>query len=128
VVAWNSRKQQSVTLSTAEAETVAVSDALKDGIYLRHLMSELGVDGAEPIVVHQDSTASIAQVSNEETANRGRTKHLRIRHAWVRERVEAGEFRMLHVASKDNPADILTKGVGPKRFAVLKRILSGGEM
>ena len=58
-VTWNTRKQPTVALSTMEAEYMAVAAATREAIWLRQLVSELGIDTVGPTPIHVDNRAAI---------------------------------------------------------------------
>ena len=59
-VSWSSKKQELVTLSTAEAEYVAATHAAKEAIWLRHFIGEVFRPLTNPIPLYSDSQAAIA--------------------------------------------------------------------
>ena len=74
-VSWTSRRQPIVTLSTAEAEYVALTDAAKEAIWLSGLLESLGVD-CRPVVIWCDNTGAISLSS--QTQAHGRTEHINV--------------------------------------------------
>ena len=63
-ISWRSKKQQSVALSSAEAEYMAVSDFSKEIIYLRQLLRNMGFHQEGPTTVYEDNTACIEWGNN----------------------------------------------------------------
>jgi len=106
-VSWNSKKQPTVALSSMEAEYIAISHATREAVWLRHALSTLGFPQTSPSELNADNQAALS-FSNDEDSHR-RTKHIDIRHHFVREKVTAGEITTNYVPSKDNCADLLTK-------------------
>ena len=107
-VSWSSRKQKSVSRSSMEAEYIAMADGLAEGIYLKQFLGELRID-CETINMLGDNQA--AQAISNNPCNHSRAKHIDIGHHFVREWVQDGRATTTYVQSKDNPADIMTKGV-----------------
>ncbi|THH05097.1 hypothetical protein EW146_g9994 [Bondarzewia mesenterica] len=99
----------SVAISTMEAEYMAAAAAAQTAIWLRMLLRELDVPIAGPGLLLGDNTS--ANILTREYVNHSRVKHIDVRYHFVRERVEAGELEVEHVASADNLADLLTKGI-----------------
>ena len=111
-ISWGSKKQQSVALSSCEAEIVAASEAAKEAVYLDRLHDELGFkSNSEPIQLALDNKAAIDSSYNPE--NHSRTKHIDRRHYFVRELVEEGRIVVPFVSTIDNYADFFTKPMKP---------------
>ena len=121
-ISWGSKKQQSIALSSCEAEIVAASEAAKEAIYLDRLHAELGFKGSkEPIQLDLDNKAAIDSSYNPE--NHSRTKHIDRRHYFVRELVEEGRLVVPFVSTTDNYADFFTKPLKPARFFHLRNLI-----
>ena len=118
-VSWGSRKQDCVALSSCEAEIIALSEASKDVVYVRKLISGLdrsAIDG--PTNLSTDNTGARDLAYNPEHHNR--TKHVERRHFYVRDMVEKFELEVPFVGTLDNIADFFTKALEPKRFLTLR--------
>ena len=77
-IAWGSKKQKSVALSSCEAEIVAGSEAAKDAVSLSHLASEMGMGSADPVELMMDNKSAIDVAYNPE--HRNQMKHVERRH------------------------------------------------
>lgn len=110
VVSYESKKQKTVALSSTEAEYMALSDCCKEGIYLVNLLSELVQYGNMPLCLYSDNQSSIKLACNSLFHNK-RTKHIDIRHHYVRECVLENKVKIEYVSTNDMPADILTKSL-----------------
>ena len=97
--------------STAEAEYVAATMATKEALWLRKLLSALGVDcGAVPM--EEDNQACLALVNNPEATER--TKHVDDAYHMVHDYVARGDVTFYFLPSAERPADGLTKALpGP---------------
>jgi len=115
-ISWMSQRQASVAISTTEAEIVAASEAAREIIWLKQLFTELGQLKDAP-KLQVDNEAAIRLAQNPEFHRR--TKHIRIRHFFVRELVTAGEIQISKVDSEKQLADILTKPLFSIRFREL---------
>ena len=82
-ISWSSRKQAVVALSTAEAEYIALSSATQEIMWLRRLLTDLHSKPYGPTELKEDNQGAIAIAKNPVTHNR--TKHIDIRHHFVRE-------------------------------------------
>ena len=105
-ISWESRKQCTVALSSTEAEYMALSDGTKKAIYLKNLMKELGFK-ARKIEVYTDNIGTI-KISENPVFHR-RTKHIDIRHHFIRYAIQDGLIALKHVPTEDMGADVLTK-------------------
>ena len=83
-ITWSSKKQNSVALSTVEAEYMALSVATQEAIWLRQL-EELGMKDAGPTLIYEDNQGAISMAKNP--VFHKRTKHIQIRYHFVREAV-----------------------------------------
>ena len=107
LVIWSTRATGTVCQSTSEAEFAAANECVKDILWLRGLLRELGFIMDSPSVVHEDNQATIAMINNHLVSARNR--HFCIRMAWLREQAAAGVVKFTFVRSQDNIADIFTK-------------------
>ena len=108
-IIWKSKSQRSVTLSSSEAEYVALSEAAKDIKFVYQLLRSIGIEVTLPITVRVDNVGAIFM--SENTSTSGRTKHVDIRYRYVNEMVLDGFLKIVFVKTKENVADIFTKNV-----------------
>src|SRR6202045_2092894 len=92
VVSWVSKKQSTVALSTAEAEYMAISAAVQEIKWITQLLDELNYQQAEIPVLYSDNKAAIAISENDLKHNR--TKHIDIKHHFVREAIKMKKIRI----------------------------------
>jgi transposase InsO family protein len=107
-ISWCSKRQQTVALSTAEAEYMAAAAAIKDALWLRKLLPELGIP-CDSIEIKADNQAAIHLLNNYAISQR--SKHIDVIYHFARERVQSGEVSILYVPTATQVADILTKPV-----------------
>jgi hypothetical protein len=107
VVAWSSRRQHSIALSSTEAEIIAASEAAVEIVYLRGLLAEMGLRQTKPTVLYVDNTGAVELSRDHKSCKRSR--HVERRYLKVRELVAAGEVEVRFIPTAKNPADILTK-------------------
>jgi hypothetical protein len=112
-----SRKQTMVTLSTAEAEYIALSDVVKELLWYIELLEELGFP-QESIVVHCDNQSAISIAKNP--GHHERTKHISTKFNFVRDEVEKGRIQLRYCPTKLMVADILTKAIPREQFEILR--------
>ena len=120
-IAWSSKLQGLVTLSTTEAEFVAAVTAGQQIIWLRNLLWEFGYSFPTPSTLHIDNMSAVSVAKNPE--HHGRMKHLDLRFFWLREAVSDGAIAVSHVPTTLMPADILTKALGRNKTKDCWRLL-----
>lgn len=108
-VSWNSRKQQTVALSTTEAEYMAMASATQEAIWLRNLQNEL-FNNTTQIIVYGDNKSAL-QLAEKPTTFHPRTKHIDIRHHFVRDAISNNQVKFVHKSTEHMTADMLTKAV-----------------
>lgn len=121
-ITWCSRMQSSVKDSTLYAEYTALSEALKDVLWLRHLLSEIKLEQRDPTTMFQDNQGTIAFSKNPRVHKR--TKHIDVKHHMIREHIEDDVIRMEYIPSADNKADIFTKPLKRVQFCTLRYMIS----
>jgi transposase InsO family protein len=137
-VTWQSKKQATVALSTAEAEYMAISSVLQEVRWLHQLLEEIGLRPSRltsesssdspsivsPSVIFTDNRAAKSLCEAEGTLH-SRTKHIDIRHHYIRDGIRSGEVIVQWCQSSDQIADILTKGLDRGTFKQLRVMLLG---
>lgn len=118
VFCWNSRRQDVVAQSTAEAEYISASDATKQAIWLRKILAVLDQNQDAPTVIHCDNISAIA-ISNNPVFH-GKTKHIKLKFHFLREAVQDREVILPHCASSDQVTDIFTKPLPKPRLEYLR--------
>ena len=108
-ISWESRLQKSVAISTAEAEIIAASEATKEAISLRAILNEIGAIQDGPTHIRCDNQAAIAISQNP--VDHGRTKHIEVRHFFVREKTQDKQVILEYVNTQENVADGFTKAL-----------------
>eukprot|EP00253_Pinus_taeda_P011230 PITA_11230 len=107
VVSWFSRKQQSVALSSAEAEYMAASLASCEAISLRKMLFDLFGQPLRPSMIYCDNQSCIKLTENP--VFHDRSKHIGIRYHFIRDYVEKGAVKLEYISTDEQVADILTK-------------------
>jgi hypothetical protein len=106
-LAWNSKRQTVVALSTAESEYIALTHAARELVWIRGLLGELFRPITTPTTIHCDNQAAISMVGND--TFRPRTKHIALRYHFIRELVASDTGSVVWIPTDDNIADIFTK-------------------
>ncbi|CAA0807701.1 Pentatricopeptide repeat-containing protein -chloroplastic [Striga hermonthica] len=105
-VSWISKLQKIVTLSTTEAEYVAVTEAAKELVWLQNFLNELGRP-QEDVALYSDSQSAIHLAKNP--AFHSRTKHIEVKYHFIRQLLEKKVLQLKKVPGERNPADMLIK-------------------
>ena len=110
-VAWKSKLQDTVALSSTEAEYLALSPAVKEALHLRNLLHDLcpAISKTAPVTLYEDNQSTIKLASNLQSSER--TKHVDIRHHFLKDHVANGDITLVHIPTSDQPADALTKNL-----------------
>ena len=114
LVSWRSKLQAIVTLSSAEAEYVALADMICEVKYLRELARGLGFTQTEPTLIYEDNRAAI-MVAEAECSAGGRLKHVDVKFRFATEAVRNKEVRVRYIPTNLNFADLMTKALVPKK-------------
>ncbi|CAL9233873.1 unnamed protein product [Arabidopsis halleri] len=113
-VSWKTKKQNTSSASSAEAEYRAMNAVTKELLFLKNLLHELGVDHEGPMTISCDSKPAI-HISNNPVFHE-RTKHIELDCHFVRDEIVKGVIKPFHVSTTNQLADILTKALGRREF------------
>lgn len=113
-VSWASKKQQTVSLSTMEAEYIAMSLAIQEVIWIKGLFSELQIPFTSPVTLHEDNQGAIAL--SKDPKYHARSKHIDIKHHFIREQIQNNIVNVIHCESSKMLADIMTKPLPKDKF------------
>jgi hypothetical protein len=108
-VSWSTKKQATISLSSTEAELIAMCHAAKEGIWISNLLSEIGIE-CKPFLLREDNIPCIKIA--EEPREHQRLKHLDIKYLFVRDLIKEGKMKIKYLESSDQPADMMTKPLG----------------
>ena len=106
-VTWSSKQQPTVTLSTVEAEYVAMSWCTQQMIWMQTWLDEVEIIYTTPGIIRGDSRGAIALAKT--TKDHGKVKHIDIRHHYLRELVKSDLIIFEQIPSSNNIVDIFTK-------------------
>ncbi|CAI7899826.1 unnamed protein product [Closterium sp. NIES-54] len=105
--AWESKKQVDQALSSVESEYMALFRAVREIVWQRRLLAELGEEQQGPTPLYFDSQGAIALAKNP--VLHGLTKHMRVKWHWTKSMVAAGEVELHYVKTTRQPDDMMTK-------------------
>ena len=106
IIGWTCKAQTHTTLSSTKAEYAALATAGQELMFVNSLMSNLE-PLKQPGILLGDNEGAIALVKNRQSG--ARTKHINIRHHFLRDLWEDGALRVEYIPTDENEADICTK-------------------
>ena len=123
IVAWKSRRQPTVALSTTQAELLASTEAGKEAIWLRQLLIDLDMGPAigEPVSIMNDNLGAIQLGKHQHDFRLNKAFDMRAQ--WIRENQEAKLISLDYVHTDSNRADLLTKIVTADKTRQLSNLL-----
>lgn len=117
-VTWSSQKQQTVALSTTEAEFMAACAATKEAMWVKLLLSDAGEYKQDTLYLHLDNQSAISVIKNLNFHKR--CKHIEIKYHFIKEKYHQKIISLKFVSSKYQYADILTKALTKDKFIFLR--------
>jgi hypothetical protein len=121
LLSWSSKKQNSVSISTAEAEYVAVGACCAQLLSMRLTLRDFGCKFSKvPLLCDNESGIKLAN----NPVNHSRTKHIDIIHHFLRDHKAKGDIALSHVSTDKQLADIFTKPLDELRFCALRSELN----
>jgi hypothetical protein len=120
-VSWSSKKQNCVALSTAETEYIAAGACCAQLLWMKQTLRDFGCDFKRiPLLCDNESAIKLAN----NPVQHSRTKHIDIRHHFLRDHEAKGEFELCHVNTKNQLANIFTNPLDETRFCFLRSELN----
>jgi cell wall-associated NlpC family hydrolase len=116
-ISWSSKRQETVALSTVEAEYMAAASATKEALWLRGLLAELGLP-YQTIQIYADNQGAMQLVKNPIVS--ARSKHIDVRYHFVREHVAKEEVAFHYISTNEMKADSLTKALSGDKHSFCK--------
>ena len=115
---WSSKKQQTVALSTCEAEYIAAAACACQAMWLGYILSELNLEKDDPVNIYVDNKSAISLAKNPVSHNH--SKHINIKYHFIREQVNEKIVKLVHCRTYENLLDIFTKPLKPDTFQKMK--------
>jgi len=109
LVSWSAVKQKAIALSSTEAEYYAMAYAFKEALWLHSFLSLLKLPVPRPFPILSDNQATCALSTSLVIS--ARSKHIDIRHHFIRDLIHDGSFSTTWIPTVDMPADIFTKAL-----------------
>ena len=123
-VCARSARDTTVSLSSTDAEIKAVKLALREIIWFRGFLAELGFAQHEPTVLMTDNTAAIALATEYQLTRR--SAHLTVTLNFIHEHIQNGTIALRYINTDNNVADVLTKPLAADKFEMHSESLSRG--
>ena len=138
-ISWRSRRQDSVSLSTSEAEYIAASQCGQEVVYLREILRECLYEQTEETLIYEDNRACILMSENPVSREKSRhiepiqrmvtdddlPRHVDIRRCFLRELVGLKVLRMMPCSTQKMVADALTKSLPEPAFRLHRAEMLG---
>jgi hypothetical protein len=115
VITWRSTKQELVAQSSAEAEYIALAEAVKEAIWIRKLQEESLPNANHQIIIQEDNQSAIKLAQNPIHTNR--TKHIHVRYHATRDYVKKKLVKIQYCPTEEMIADIMTKSLDQQAHA-----------
>ncbi|KAL1201566.1 Retrovirus-related Pol polyprotein from transposon TNT 1-94 [Cardamine amara subsp. amara] len=125
-ITWCSQKQNTVALSSCEAEFMAATEAAKQAIWLQDLLTEITGWKNEQVLIKIDNKSAISLTRNP--VFHGKSKHIHKRYHFIRECIEKELVDVEHVPGTEQKADILTKALARIKFIEMRSLIGMQDM
>lgn len=113
IISWRSKKQPTLSLSSTEAEYKSLGDITKDIMWIKTLLKKiLNLKIRNPTPIFEDNQGAIALANNESNHSNFKTKHMSLRHHFIRREIKIKSIELKFVPTRLMMADFLTKSVG----------------
>jgi hypothetical protein len=120
-VSWAPKKQNSVALSTVEAEYIVAGHYCAQLLWMRQTLRNYGYKFSKvPLLCDNESAIRMA----DNPVEHSRTKHIAIRYHFLRDHQHKGDIEIAYINTKDQLADIFTKPLDEKTFTKLRNELN----
>ncbi|KXJ71441.1 hypothetical protein RP20_CCG020560 [Aedes albopictus] len=118
-VSWACRKQSCVSLSTAEAEFIALAEAAQEALWLKLLLQELNDE--QRVVIYEDNQSCLKIIEREKLTRK--MKHIATKFHFTKDLIEKQEIECIYCPSEDMVADLLTKPLQRIRLEKLVKLI-----
>lgn len=116
IISWKTQKQDTVALSSTEAEYRAMTEAVKELKWIKGILRDFGIDHSKPMTLMCDNQSAIYLTKNP--IFHERMKHIEAECYFIHDHIINKTIATAHVKTKDQLADILTKTLGRKEFDI----------
>jgi hypothetical protein len=117
-----SRKQKLNVRSSCEGELVGVDDAMPWILWCKYFIKAQGYT-VEQNILYQDNKSTILLATNGRWSSGKRTKHIKSRYFFVKDKVESGDLEIQHMPTDRMWSDVLTKPKQGRGFREMRATL-----
>lgn len=121
-VSWSTRKQPTVSLSSTEAEYIALCNAVCECLWIQSILKEMNIDNSIPGIIYEDNQACLSIARNPKQHQR--MKHIDIKYNFIRNVVQEEKVHLEYIETRNQLADIFTKGLSRIQFGRLRERLN----
>ena len=114
MISWKSKKQPTVSRSSAEGEYRAIAYTTCEVQWLLYLLKDLHIPHSSPVTVYTDSKSALCIAQNPVLHEK--TKHIQLDYHFTREKLQDKTIQIVYIQSQENVADIFTKPLPPESF------------
>ena len=122
MISWKSHKQQTVALSTCEAEYISLAIVVQESKFLKQLCKDMNIM-IDDILINVDNQGAINLAKNP--VNHQRSKHIDIKYHFIRSEIQNGNVKLQYVQTDNNVADIFTKPASRVKLEKFKNFILG---
>ena len=124
---FTSKMQATVNLSSTEAEYIVLGSIAQRVIFQRKILNKLqGGKYNKVRIIYEDNLGAIYLIKNPQISQR--TKHIDVRHHFIRNLIEKKITKIQFIKSKDNIADILTNNVNEETLNTHAKKINNGKV
>ena len=113
-ILYKTKYQDTIALSTTEAEFTAASDAGKSILYVRSILNQINLPQDKATILHIDNNGALLMGNAQQPTRR--TRHMDLRKFSLLEWIKRDLILMQRISTSDNCADVLTKQTGRQLF------------
>ena len=117
LVCWSSKKQNCVSISTAESEYIAAGSCCAQLLWMKQTLKDYGIH-LKQVPLYCDNESAIKIANNP--VQHSKTKHIKIHHHFLRDHVMKEDIDIIHVNTEEQLPNIFTKPLDEKRFCKLR--------
>jgi hypothetical protein len=121
LVAWITKKQSSISLSSTEAENIATSECCTQVEWMKQTLQDIKMVFEEPTIIYCYNTSTISLSKNH--VQHSKSKHIPVKYHYLRDQVENKNIKLEYVPTQEQVANIFTKPLSRDVFEYLRQIL-----